>query len=198
MGKNNPMFGKTMTDEQKAKQKETLRKNYPGISNAFILAKRRNKTRPQILLFETAKELRPDLCFEIEKNISRPGDKEIFGDVVSFCGRLVLELNGDYWHCNPDKYEKDFFHHVKKLTASQIWQQDKKREETIASYGYRLFTIWESELKSKNWKEKLNRWLEENAKEKDIATIRPSVNNYSSADVKLGELLESRGIVTTA
>jgi hypothetical protein len=39
--------------------------------------------------------------------------------------------------------------------------------------------------------------LEEYAKENNIDVIRPSVNNYSSADVKLGELLENRGEDTT-
>jgi hypothetical protein len=39
--------------------------------------------------------------------------------------------------------------------------------------------------------------VEKNAKENDINVVRSSVNNYSSADVKLGELLESRGTVTT-
>lgn len=198
MGEHNPMFGKTMTTEQKAKQKETLSKNHPGVSNAFMLAKSRIKTKPQIFLFETVSNLRPDLEFEIEKLVSPPGNRELFGDIVSFKNKLVIEFNGDYWHCNPEKYEANFFHHVKKLTASEIWSLDAKRQETIESYGYKMLTIWESELKSKSWKEKLDRWLEENGKEKNLDAIRPSVNNYSSADVKLGELLESRGIVTTA
>lgn len=73
----------------------------------------------------------------------------------------------------------------------------KKRLETIASFGYRILVIWESEYKNGSWTNKLVRWLEENAKEDNITVIRPSVNNHSSADVKLGELLESHGTNTT-
>lgn len=105
---------------------------------------------------------------------------------------------GDYWHCNPEKYESNFFHHVKKIHAHEIWSNDAKRLETIASLGYRILVIWESEYKNGSWVDKLDRWLEENAKENDINVVRPSVNNNSSADVKLGELLETRGIDTTA
>jgi hypothetical protein len=40
--------------------------------------------------------------------------------------------------------------------------------------------------------------VEKNAKENNINVIRSSVNNYSSADVKLGELLGSYGTTTTS
>jgi len=74
---------------------------------------------------------------------------------------------------------------------------DAKRLETISELGHRIHVIWESEYKNGSWIDKLDRWLEENAKENNTNAIRPSVNNYSSADVKLGELLESHGTNTT-
>ena len=57
--------------------------------------------------------------------------------------------------------------------------------------------VWEKQYKKESWKDLLTQWVEENAKENDTNAIRSSVNNYSSADVKLGELLESHGTVTT-
>jgi len=87
---------------------------------------------------------------------------------------------------------------MSKMHAHEIWTNDAKRLETIASIGYRILVIRESEYKNGSWVDKLDRWLEENGKEKDIDTVRPSVNDHSSADVKLGELLETRGIDTTA
>lgn len=175
----------------------TLQSNYPGTSNAFSLSKKRIKTRPQIEIFEYVSTKYADLNFEIEKRLVKQ-DKEYFGDIVSSHKRLLIEFNGDYWHCNPEKYKSDFFHHVKNLHASEIWANDEKRLETIASLGYRIHVIWESEYKNGSWIEKLDRWLEENAKEDNIDAVRPSVNNYSSADVKLGELLENHGKDTTA
>jgi hypothetical protein len=32
----------------------------------------------------------------------------------------AIEYNGDYWHCNPNKYEADYFHKKSKLTAKEI------------------------------------------------------------------------------
>ena len=43
--------------------------------------------------------------------------------------RLVIELNGDYWHSLPEAIERD-----------------KKRNEWIRSLGYRVLVIWESEF----------------------------------------------------
>lgn len=60
-----------------------------------------------------------------------------------------------------------------------------------------MLVIWESDHKDGTWTIKLDRWLEEYAKENSINVIRPSVNNHSSADVKLGELLENHGKDTT-
>jgi G:T-mismatch repair DNA endonuclease (very short patch repair protein) len=196
LGKNNPFYGKKLSEESKIKQKTTLQTNYPGTTNAFNLSKKRIKTRPQIAIFDYVNSKYSNFQFEIEKRITKQ-DKEYFGDIVSFHKKLLIEFNGDYWHCNPEKYSPDFYHHVKKIPASDIWYQDKKRLETITSFGYRIVVIWESEYKDGSWKDKLDRWLEENAKKDNINVIRPSVNNHSSADVKLGELLESHGTNTT-
>jgi G:T-mismatch repair DNA endonuclease (very short patch repair protein) len=197
LGKKNPFYGKKLSEESKLKQKTTLQTNYPGTANAFSLSKRRTKTRPQIAIFKHVCTKYEDLNFEIEKRLTKQ-DKEYFGDVVSFRKKILIEFNGDYWHCNPEKYEPNFYHQVKKIRAHEIWANDAKRLETISSLGYRIHVIWESEYKNGSWIEKLDRWLEENAKENDIDAIRPSVNDHSSADVKLGELLENRGIDTTA
>jgi G:T-mismatch repair DNA endonuclease (very short patch repair protein) len=195
-GDKNPFYGKKLTHESKVKQKETLQSQHPGITNAFSLAKKRTKTKPQIELFEYVSKKYPSLKFEIEKRLNE-GIKEFYGDIVSFTHKIVIEFNGDYWHCNPTKYDSNFFHHVKKVRACDIWHQDAKRLETISSFGYRILVIWESDHKDGTWTIKLDRWLEEYAKENNINVIRPSVNNYSSADVKLGELLENRGEDTT-
>jgi hypothetical protein len=83
------------------------------------------------------------------------------------------------------------------MCAYDIWHNDAKRLETISSLGYKILVIWENEYKNGAWINKLEQWLEENAKENNTNAIRPSVNNYSSADVKLGELLENHGTNTT-
>jgi len=63
---------------------------------------------------------------------------------------LIIEYFGDYWHCNPIKYESDYFNVKKKLSAKEIWKYDESKLELIKSYGYNLEVIWESELKLNN------------------------------------------------
>lgn len=62
----------------------------------------------------------------------------------------VIECFGDYWHCNPKKYDKDYYHSRVKKTAAQIWEEDEKRIEQIESQGYYTKIIWESEWRNKS------------------------------------------------
>lgn len=59
----------------------------------------------------------------------------------------LIEYNGDYWHCNPNKYEKDYFNKKKSMFAQELWEQDKKKRELAEKKGYKLFTIWESDYR---------------------------------------------------
>lgn len=59
----------------------------------------------------------------------------------------LIEYNGDYWHCNPNKYEKDYFNKKKNMFAWEIWEQDKIKKELAEKKGYKLFTIWESDFR---------------------------------------------------
>ena len=62
---------------------------------------------------------------------------------------LIIEYNGDYWHCNPKKYEPDYIHPHKKKKAEEIWNDDKVRIDNLKKYGYNLEVIWESEFDEK-------------------------------------------------
>jgi G:T-mismatch repair DNA endonuclease (very short patch repair protein) len=60
---------------------------------------------------------------------------------------LVIEYNGDYWHCNPEKYSPDYFHQVKKKTAKELWEYDNNKIDLIKKKGYNLVIVWETDLK---------------------------------------------------
>jgi G:T-mismatch repair DNA endonuclease (very short patch repair protein) len=70
----------------------------------------------------------------------------------------ILEFNGDYWHCHPDKYSKDFFHKQKRKTAEQIWFKDQARNNTLNNRGYKVLTLWESTY-AKFAQKELKEWL---------------------------------------
>jgi G:T-mismatch repair DNA endonuclease (very short patch repair protein) len=60
---------------------------------------------------------------------------------------LVIEYYGTYWHCDPRKYEKDYYNQKKNKTAQQIWDYDLTREKHIKESGYTLMIIWEDDFK---------------------------------------------------
>lgn len=65
---------------------------------------------------------------------------------------ILIEVDGDYWHGNPNIY--------KELNHIQIDKQekDKIKEEYAKQYGYKVIRIWEQELKNIN---KINEVLNE-------------------------------------
>lgn len=71
---------------------------------------------------------------------------------------VIVEFNGDYWHCNPHLYEANYFHELKKKTAQEIWDYDAHRKQRIEQItGYRVITVWEYEWAKR--KEKTKKWL---------------------------------------
>lgn len=59
----------------------------------------------------------------------------------------IIEFNGDYWHCNPETYDADYFNTQLQMTAKEKWEVDKVKEGIAALNGYEVLIIWESEYK---------------------------------------------------
>ena len=60
---------------------------------------------------------------------------------------LLIEYNGDYWHCNPKKYISDYLNVKKNKTAKEIWEYDKNKLDLAYNLGYSIEVIWESDYK---------------------------------------------------
>lgn len=58
----------------------------------------------------------------------------------------IIEIHGDYWHCNPAIYSDDFVHPYFKMTAKERRNLDKQRKEYLESLGYTVIVVWESDL----------------------------------------------------
>lgn len=65
----------------------------------------------------------------------------------------IIEIHGDYWHCNPTIYPDDFVHPYFKMTAKERRKLDEQRKTELESLGYTVTIVWESELN--NFIEKL-------------------------------------------
>ncbi len=57
----------------------------------------------------------------------------------------IIEFNGDYWHCNPQIYEAEYFNKLLQCTSKEKWELDKYKNSLIENEGYKVLVIWESE-----------------------------------------------------
>ena len=65
-------------------------------------------------------------------------------DFLNHTKKFIVEFNGDYWHCNPAKWNAEDYNPVIKMTASDKWAYDLKRHRIFESCGYEVYVIWES------------------------------------------------------
>lgn len=59
--------------------------------------------------------------------------------------KIVIEYNGDMWHCNPRHYKADDYNSAIRMTAGEKWAKDIARHSILRKMGYRTVTIWESD-----------------------------------------------------
>jgi hypothetical protein len=87
------------------------------------------------------------------KTIPQFGISSLKYDILLVDFNVLIEYNGDYWHCNPKKYKSDYFNKKKSMFAWELWDQDKKKKELAEKNNYKLFTIWEADYKFNKEKE---------------------------------------------
>jgi len=59
---------------------------------------------------------------------------------------IVIEVNGDYWHCNPDLYNENYINLKIGKSAKEIWEKDKKRKQRVINIlNCEHFVIWEND-----------------------------------------------------
>jgi hypothetical protein len=68
---------------------------------------------------------------------------------------VLLEVNGDFWHANPEKYESNdiLSFPVESVVACDIWAKDKRKRKLAESKKYKVIYIWESEINPINDKQ---------------------------------------------
>jgi very-short-patch-repair endonuclease len=66
---------------------------------------------------------------------------------------ILIEVNGDYWHCNPKVYKSG---PINQMQKSHI-KRDFAKKAFAAKQGYYLVTLWEKDIKENLQKTK--EWL---------------------------------------
>ncbi len=73
-------------------------------------------------------------------------------DEVSYSRKIIVEINGDYWHANPIKYsQNDIISYPKGLlSAQEVWNKDAKKIDFLQLQGFNVLVIWENDVKNNN------------------------------------------------
>lgn len=56
---------------------------------------------------------------------------------------VFIECYGDYWHCNPQKYDENYYHKKISKLAKEIWDDDNMRILKLNKLGYKEIIVWE-------------------------------------------------------
>jgi G:T-mismatch repair DNA endonuclease (very short patch repair protein) len=87
--------------------------------------------------------------FESEEIVWIDGCPKYRPDEIDFERGLIIEVFGDYWHANPNSYQRnDLISYPKGVRkyAWEIWQEDEERLGALENEGYRIFVAWEHDI----------------------------------------------------
>ncbi len=92
--------------------------------------------------------------FDIKNNIRiYVGNSFLIPDIVY--NNKIIELFGDYWHCNPLLYESEYYHKQIRKNAKEIWCSDNNRIKLLEK-KYIIKIGWELD-----WKKDSNKFITE-------------------------------------
>lgn len=131
------------SDEFKEKRKKTLLNKY-----GTLIIKQTSTSKWHLKIKKILES--HGIRTEHEKNILKFYITDEFDKNKNVC----IELNGDFWHCNPKIFEENYYHPIIKMLAKNIWEKDEKKYENYRKNGYDVFIIWESD----NILEKINEY----------------------------------------
>ena len=66
----------------------------------------------------------------------------------------ILEVQGTYWHCDPNQYKPGSLIKMAGLgnvLVDYIWAKDRLKKEMAESQGFKLITLWEDDYKKSGW-----------------------------------------------
>lgn len=160
----NPIWRKKVSENLKKKWasgelEETRKKMSEHLKNTRRLGKIKSaitsKKEKEIIEFIKKNNINSVQSFRVDTKIC---------DIYIPSLNLIIEYFGDYWHCNPSKYDESYINKKKGMTAKEIWDYDKRKIDLIHEFGYNLEVIWESDLKHDNKKilEILNKYDSKN------------------------------------
>lgn len=149
-----------ISNSNKGKSKGKTWEERYGIKEAN---KRRKKSAAKmaktnsLLLKNRTSNLEKQFLIELETKgyVSNKQISKYTVDYVNETTKHIIEINGDYWHCNPTIYKPDYYNSSIGMTSAEKWKYDAERKIYLESLGYTVTIIWESDLKKEKEYNKL-------------------------------------------
>ncbi len=63
--------------------------------------------------------------------------------------KILIEINGDFWHANPKLFKETDILNFSKTNhpiVKDIWEKDKKNKEYAEKHGYKVIYLWENDI----------------------------------------------------
>lgn len=60
--------------------------------------------------------------------------------------KTIYEFNGDFWHGNPELYNRDDINFVLNKTFGELYRNTINRERSLIKRGYKVISIWENDF----------------------------------------------------
>ena len=67
-------------------------------------------------------------------------------DGFDYSTNTIYEFYGDYWHGNPNRYDKNYTNKHTKCTMNELYIKTLDKERILINNGFNLVTIWETEF----------------------------------------------------
>jgi len=151
--KSSKFKGHIRTEESKRKISNSMKKLISQVGAA--------KWAKHFGKFNGTSKLEMEVYSQVKNNVSGDAESNIpigpyIVDIIS--GNKIIEVNGDFWHANPEMYKADEIinEHLLPIKAKDKWKSDKLRKEYLISKGYDVIEIWENDWLN-NKDEQINR-----------------------------------------
>jgi Zn finger protein HypA/HybF involved in hydrogenase expression len=83
--------------------------------------------------------------YEYRHKTIRINNKNFFVDAL--VENTIYEFYGDYWHGNPNKYDRNDLNKSVSKKFGELFENTKKREIELLNNGYKIISIWETDFK---------------------------------------------------
>lgn len=136
-------------DSVKEKSIDTIIKKYGSKSNLHKYSIRGSSvSQLNKKLYRLLNKL--NINYTVEFPLLNPKTKRILYFDIAI-GNKIIEINGDYWHGNPQIYKKSDIilrGSSREFKVEDKWIRDKYKIDLAKSLGYQVLVIWEYDFKN--------------------------------------------------